>query len=379
MGLQHVVEGLDVAAGVLVGALFLAAVLVPELIGERRIAWLLLVAALVLTGVVYLFIGKTFMPTMDEGDIIVQLEKLPSITLEQSVEFDRRVEAAILAAVPEVTRIVARVGSDEIGMDPMGLNETDVFMVLQPRSEWRMDTKDELIAEIRQVLERFPGIAYGFTQPIEMRVSEMLTGSRGDLAVKIFGQDIDTLNRLAGEVAGTLQSVEGSTDVLTGVNEGMQYVVLRPRREVIGRRAVGVRLEAVLGVLRHLGAAQQPAHQPGELLRREEGGRAAAEVQLARQVHEAAALGIDRQSVFCKDLEFLPEPPVFRKLPCMGFRKPAADVEGVHSGNMAVRQGAGKDQACAGGLEGVQVFRVVELKGRIPEDADDGGFIFRCR
>jgi len=190
------------------------------------------------------FIGKTFMPTMDEGDIIVQLEKLPSINLDTSLGQDLMVEKALMEQVPEIRRIVARTGSDELGMDPMSLNETDMFLELQPQDEWRMNSKAELEDTIRVVLDQFKGINYGFTQPIDMRVSEMLTGSRGDLAVKIFGQDLDVLNRLAGEVAEKLSGIEGSTDVLTGVNEGMQYVVLRPKQDMIG--LYGVNLLQVL-------------------------------------------------------------------------------------------------------------------------------------
>jgi cobalt-zinc-cadmium resistance protein CzcA len=204
--------------------------------------------AFVATMIVYLFIGKSFMPTMDEGDIIVQLEKLPSITLQDSVGLDLRVERAILDRVPEVTRIVARVGSDEIGMDPMGLNETDIFMVLKPKSEWRMRSKEELIDAIRIVLEEFPGIAYGFTQPIEMRVSEMLTGVRGDVAVKLFGPDLDELNRYAGEIAVELRTVDGSQDVFTSQNEGMQYFELEADRLTSGR--LGLSVEDLQGILR---------------------------------------------------------------------------------------------------------------------------------
>lgn len=193
------------------------------------------VGLLVLAGVAYPFIGKTFMPTMDEGDIIVQLEKLPSITLEKSVDFDKRIERALLDAVPEVTRIVARVGSDEIGMDPMGLNETDVFMVLRPRSEWRMASKEDLIEAIRSVLEGFPGIAYGFTQPIEMRVSEMLTGVRGDVAAKLFGPDLAVLNEKAEEIAAAVRRVAGAEDVFTSQNEGVQYLELDVDRLAAGR------------------------------------------------------------------------------------------------------------------------------------------------
>jgi cobalt-zinc-cadmium resistance protein CzcA len=209
--------------------------------------WLVLLPAgalLLLALVAFPFIGKTFMPTMDEGDIIIQLEKLPSINLETSIRLDQAVEKALLEQVPEIRRIVARTGSDELGMDPMGLNETDMFLELKPIDEWRMESKDELEQEIRLVLNRFRGINFGFTMPIDMRVSEMLTGSRGDLAVKIFGDNLEELNSLAGRVARVMEGIEGSTDVLTTVNEGMQYIVMRPQRDMIGR--YGVNLEQLL-------------------------------------------------------------------------------------------------------------------------------------
>ena len=116
-----------------------------------------------------------------------------------------RFEKAIMAKVPEVTQIVARTGADELGLDPMGLNQTDTFMVLKPRDQWRKPDKEWLIDEMRKVMAQFPGITYSFTQPIEMRVSEMLTGVRGDLAVKIFGPDLPTLNRLAHGHRGRAQ------------------------------------------------------------------------------------------------------------------------------------------------------------------------------
>jgi cobalt-zinc-cadmium resistance protein CzcA len=191
--------------------------------------------ALLASGVAYTFIGKTFMPTMDEGDLIVQLEKLPSITLDQSVRTDLAVQKAILAEVPEVERIVARVGSDQIGMDPMGLNESDMFLVLAPRAEWRMSSKEALIDAIREVLDGFPGIAYGFTQPIEMRTSEMLTGVRGDVAVKLYGPDLDELGTQAAAIEEVLRSVDGSEDVFVARNSGVQYLEVDIDREHAGR------------------------------------------------------------------------------------------------------------------------------------------------
>ncbi|MEZ5451650.1 MAG: CusA/CzcA family heavy metal efflux RND transporter [Thiothrix sp.] len=197
---------------------------------------------------VYPLIGKTFMPVMDEGDMIVQLEKLPSISLEQSVAIDQKVQAALLAKVPEIKRIVARVGSDELGLDPMGLNDTDSFLVLKPLEEWRNPDKEWLQEEIRQVLDTFPGIAYGFTQPIDMRVSEMLTGSRGDVAIKVFGPDLNNLNDYAQQIATLLEKIPGATDVYTQQNDGVQYLKAEIDRAAAGR--FGLTVDDISALLR---------------------------------------------------------------------------------------------------------------------------------
>lgn len=177
-------------------------------------------------------VGKTFMPTLDEGDIIVQLEKSPSISLKASFELDNQVELALLSAIPEIKQIVARTGSDEIGLDPMGLNETDVFMELNPQTEWRFDSKQELIEEIRKVIADFPGISYGFTQPIQMRVSEMLTGSTGDVSIKIFGENISHLSSIAESISRLTKSIKGSVDVQTSIVEGGQFVNIKLKKEI---------------------------------------------------------------------------------------------------------------------------------------------------
>lgn len=206
------------------------------------------VAALIAAGLLFGQIGKSFMPTMDEGDIIIQLEKIPSVSLDQSIAIDQQVQRALLAEVPEIQRIVARAGSDEIGLDPMGLNETDSFLVLKPREEWLAADKDELIEKMRAVMDGFPGLAYGFTQPIEMRVSEMLTGVRGDVAVKLFGDDLEVLNEIAAEIAAALARVEGAVDVYTAQNEGVQYLQLRIDQRQAGR--LGLDVETLAALLR---------------------------------------------------------------------------------------------------------------------------------
>jgi heavy metal efflux system protein len=206
------------------------------------------VALLLAAAALYTQVGKAFMPSMDEGDLIVQLEKLPSINLEKSIDLDKHVQRAIMQQVPEVTGIVARTGSDELGLDPMGLNQTDSFLVLKPRAEWRMQDKSELIAAIRAVLEQFPGVDYAFTQPIEMRVSEMLTGVRGDLAIKVFGGDQEELNRTAEAIVAVVEQINGAEDVFTPRNEGAQYYELTIDRLAAGR--LGLDVEALEDGLR---------------------------------------------------------------------------------------------------------------------------------
>ncbi len=205
----------------------------------RKVMAMAFVSLLLAAGA-YLMTGKTFMPTMDEGDVITQLEKLPSVSLDQSAATDLRIQRAILEQVPEVRGIVARAGADELGLDPMGLNQTDTFMVLKPRSEWRVADKEWLVGELRKVMAEFPGLTYTFTQPIEMRVAEMLTGVRGDLAVKIFGPDLPTLNRLAREIEATLRAVPGAEDVVTIKNEGVQYLKVEVDRFQAGHRGLSV-------------------------------------------------------------------------------------------------------------------------------------------
>lgn len=193
-------------------------------------------------------IGKTFMPTMDEGDILVQLEKLPSISLEESVAQDLRVQAALLKNVPEIRRIVGRAGADELGLDPMSLNDTDTFLVLKPQAEWRRPDKEWLTDEIRTILDGFPGIAYNFTQPIDMRVGEMLTGSRGDVAIKIFGPDLATLNHLAEGIFKVVEKVPGASDVYTQRNAGVQYLQAEIDRDAAGR--FGLSADDIAALLR---------------------------------------------------------------------------------------------------------------------------------
>ena len=215
---------------------------------SQRVVFVAAALMLMAAAGVYTQVGKTFMPQMDEGDIIIGIEKLPSISLEETAQLDLMVHRALMKAIPEITGVVARAGSDEIGLDPMGLNQTDTFLVLKPRDEWKMANKDALIEEIRAVLDQLPGIRYSFTQPIDMRVSEMIIGVRGDVAIKIFGPDLKTLNELAGQVETLMKKVPGSEDVYTVENDGVQYLRVVVDRLVAGR--YGLSVEDVQDALR---------------------------------------------------------------------------------------------------------------------------------
>jgi cobalt-zinc-cadmium resistance protein CzcA len=207
---------------------------------DRALAHPLIVAAfavagLLMAGYAATRIGQTFMPVMDEGTPVITVRKHPTISVDVAADTDQRIQREIMKRVPEVKGMMARAGADELGIDPVGLNETDNFLTLAPQSEWRGKGMDWLMGEIRAVLDSIPGISYAFSQPIDMRVQEMIIGARGDVVVKIFGDDINELNRLAREVAVTLRKINGSRDVFALQNHGMRYLTTKIDRLAAGR------------------------------------------------------------------------------------------------------------------------------------------------
>ncbi|TPQ33896.1 CusA/CzcA family heavy metal efflux RND transporter [Bradyrhizobium guangdongense] len=213
---------------------------------ERKVIAAALVG-LMTAGYAYLQLGKTFMPTMDEGDVIVSVETLPSVNLDESLAINARLQEALLT-VPDIAGIVARTGSDELGLDPMGPNQTDTFLVLKPAEQRMTPDRDALLEKLRVVLADFPGISLSFTQPIEMRVQEMISGVRGDVAVKIFGPDIVQLNAIAAKLSAIMSGIDGAEDVYTTLNEGAQYYTVAVNRMEAGR--LGLTVDAVANSLR---------------------------------------------------------------------------------------------------------------------------------
>ncbi|GGC27104.1 cation efflux system protein [Siccirubricoccus deserti] len=200
------------------------------------------VLGLVLAGLLFTRIGSTFMPVMDEGTPVITLRKHPTVSVDEAASTDLLIQQQILAEVPEVRGIMGRAGADELGIDPVGLNDSDLFLTIAPRAEWReKDNKDFVIDAVRQVLDRFPGISYAINQPIDMRVQEMIIGARGDVVVKIFGYSIPELNRIAREVEMVVEGTQGSTEVFALRNEGMKYLKVAIDRFAAGRLGLSVR------------------------------------------------------------------------------------------------------------------------------------------
>jgi len=222
----------------------------PALDFALRRPWPVVVVALaglISAGALYTQIGKTFIPTLDEGTVVLQIENLPSTSLDNTIALNTDIQKRLMKAVPEIKQIVARSGSDEIGLDPMGLNDTDTFLVLKPRDQWTVPDKATLMEHIRAVLQKMPGFNYNFTQPIEMRVSEMLTGTRGDVAIKIFGDDLDKLNQLAAHTVKVIEGVPGAADVATTENDGLQYLNIKVNQAAAARNGLSIDgLETIL-------------------------------------------------------------------------------------------------------------------------------------
>jgi cobalt-zinc-cadmium resistance protein CzcA len=181
-------------------------------------------------------LGIEFVPRLDEGDLAVQVWRLPSISLSESVATALDIER-VVRQFPEVTQVVSRTGSPEVATDVMGVELSDVFVILKPQREWvSAKTRDELIAKLKDAIaRRVPGVGLGFTQPIEMRFNELIAGVRSDLAVKVFGPDLDVLKQQAEAIARTLEAVPGSADVKIEQVAGLPLMRIIVDREAIAR------------------------------------------------------------------------------------------------------------------------------------------------
>ncbi len=212
--------------------------LVRWALARRRTAIAMAIIALVGAVMLFPFIGKEFMPVMDEGTTVVMIEKEPTITLEHSLERDAPIQQAIMQ-LPEVTGVISRTGADELRMDPMGLNQTDNFLVTRPRSEWT-STLPDFQKRLRAKLEQFQNIEIAFSQPIDMRVSEMLTGVRAAMAIKLYGDDLAILEEKSKQIEQILTHIPGAVDIFRGRLSGQRYLQIDVNQAAIARYGVSV-------------------------------------------------------------------------------------------------------------------------------------------
>ncbi len=198
------------------------------------------VGLLVVAAAIVPTLGTEFLPTMDEGSIVVQPFQIPSVSLEQSLETVALIEATIME-LPEVRHVVSRTGRSDISSDPMGVGESDTYVLLAPRSEWTTArTKDGLVAAIRERLNTIPGVEFGYTQPIQMRVDELLSGVKSQIAIKIFGEDLHELARLGDEASRIVSEVRGAADVKVEAVEGLGYLQIDMVRRRMARMGISV-------------------------------------------------------------------------------------------------------------------------------------------
>jgi cobalt-zinc-cadmium resistance protein CzcA len=199
------------------------------------------------------FLGSEFIPNLDEGSIVVMMYRVPGISVEESLHGNEIIES-VLHHFPEVAKVVSRTGRPEVATDPMAIDQSDVYVFLNPVSDWpQKRTKDELIAAMKERLElEAPGAGYSFSQPIQMRMQELMeAGVRSDIAVKIYGEDLQTLRRTADQVADVIEHVQGSADVRAERVAGLPYTRIQVRREAIARH--GIDAAAVLDTVEAIG------------------------------------------------------------------------------------------------------------------------------
>lgn len=199
-------------------------------------------AAAMLIAAVLLFssMGSEFVPTLDEGDFVIQPVLKTGTSLTNTVETMTQIEK-ILMKFPEVNQVVTRIGAAEIPTDPMSMEETDVIVTLHPPSEWTtVETKDELADKFKEALEVIPGLDYEFTQPIEMRFNELITGVRADLAIKVFGDDLDQLLKTGNEIEAAIQGVEGAADIIVEKVDGLPQMKIEYNRSKIAKYGLNI-------------------------------------------------------------------------------------------------------------------------------------------
>ncbi|MCA9128670.1 MAG: efflux RND transporter permease subunit [Planctomycetales bacterium] len=197
-------------------------------------------------------LGAEFMPRLNEGDLLVEAVRLPSASLEGAEYVAQLVESELLK-LPEIKTVFTKTGRPEIANDVMGVHQSDVWVMLHPVHDWpQAKTRDQLISEMKAVLtSRIPGVAFGFTQPIEMRVDELVAGVKADVAVLLFGEDLDMLAVKAKQIERVLKTIEGAADVSADIQSTIESLTIKPRREALAQ--YGIKASQLMDVVAAVG------------------------------------------------------------------------------------------------------------------------------
>jgi cobalt-zinc-cadmium resistance protein CzcA len=223
------------------GALRLYVPVLERAIRLRHVVVGLAALLVVVSGVAATRMGGEFIPSLDEGDIALHALRIPGTSLTQSVQMQATLEKAILE-FPEVKEVVSKIGTAEVATDPMPPNVADNFVMLKPRGEWPDPgrSKDDLVAAIEKRVEQVPGNSYEFTQPIQMRFNELISGVRSDLGIKVFGDDLDTLVSIANRIQAVVQAVPGAADVRIEQVTGLPMLTVEPNRSALARYGISL-------------------------------------------------------------------------------------------------------------------------------------------
>ena len=199
------------------------------------------VVLVVISAIIFPFLGSEFIPRLDEGSLAVQVQQLPSVSLTTSIKTTTDVER-VLKQFPEVTKVVSKTGRAEVATDPMSIDFSDLYIELKPPAQWTTThSKSELVERMSEALENgVPNATFSFSQPIELRVSELISGVRSDIAIKLFGDDLDTLKKSADEIGRVVRQVRGAEDVKVEATSGLPQLQIIPDRAAISRYGINV-------------------------------------------------------------------------------------------------------------------------------------------
>jgi cobalt-zinc-cadmium resistance protein CzcA len=216
--------------------------LLDRVMAAKAVVLTVAAVAVVLCGLIATRMGSEFVPSLNEGDFAIQALRIPGTSLSQSVAMQQQLEATLKAKFPEIDRVFARTGTAEIASDPMPPNISDGYIMLKPVSEWPEPRKsrDELLAAIQEVVGKVPGNNYEFSQPIQLRFNELISGVRSDVAVKIFGDDMDVLNKTGEEISSMLQKIPGASEVKVEQTTGLPMLTVNIDRQKASRYGLNV-------------------------------------------------------------------------------------------------------------------------------------------